>query len=216
MKTCITLTHDHVFLDQLRREHRLQAGLQLTGDLTLAASVWPFGVMENGLPTHLFVQFRYHSGSKPVAYKAVIDSRKLWPRPGSTVWIPDPTFRPTVGPIGGMRDDRDNFTYFLPDRTERRFDLKYVDFAAWIMVRQDQLDVKLRHFCPGTPPDDHPILGHSMPIEAILFRPELKLSYDRDGFPEDCNFAPYVRIDDAVPPPDGPPHGSPPDGFAIR
>jgi hypothetical protein len=193
MIVTLHLEKEHLFLNQVRRIFVFPKGSRLTGDLRLFASSWPFGVIEHEYPGRLGVEFTFSDDGKHWLYRGYIDSRQLWPASGSCV-EPSPGSEPfAVGPLGGMRDDREDYHYLLPDGSERRFRLKYVGFQCWISIRETTLNLKLRHFLPG---DDYVVIRYSIPTEDILFRPEDRLSYDAEGFLEDAGESrPFVRVE---------------------
>ena len=196
MNITLQLEREHSFQDQIRRNFVLKKGASLTGDLRLFASTWPFGVFHHDVYGRLGVEFTFPYERKFWLYRGFIDSRSLWPAAGSRVRI-STEFDPfPAGPLVGMRDDREDYYYILPNDSERRFRLKYVGFECWVSCQGAVLDMKLKHFLPG---NGDVVVYYSLPIENVLFHKELKLSYDAEGFLEDIpDSHPFVRVEECA------------------
>jgi len=196
MNITVHLQREHSFQNQIRRSFTLRKGQSLTGDLRLFASTWPFGVFHHEKATSLGVEFAFPYEGKPWLYRGMIRCGSLWPAPGSQVRMPSESDHYTVGPLVGMRDDREDYYYVLPDGSERAFRLKYIGYECWVSSQEAVLDIKLRHFLPG---DDYVVVCHSMPVEDVLFHKELKLEYDAEGFLEDAyDLRPFVRVEECA------------------
>jgi hypothetical protein len=196
MNITLQLEREHSFQNQIRRNFVLRKGSSLTGDLRLFASTWPFGVFHHEVQGRLGVEFTFSYESKFWLYRGFIGSRSLWPAAGSRVRTSTEPDLFVAGPLVGMRDDREDYYYILPDGSERRFRLKYVGFECWVSCQEAVLNIKLRHFLPG---DDHVVICYSLPIEDVLFRKEDKLSYDAEGFLEDIpDSHPFVRVEECA------------------
>ena len=99
--------------------------------------------------------------------------------------------------MAGMRDDRDDYSYVLPDGSERSFRLKYVGFECWASFREGGVTIKLKHFLPG---DSDVVVCYPIPVENLLFRTERRLTFDADGFLEDAwDPGAYVRMEQLPP-----------------
>ncbi len=195
----LNLDREYSFQNQLRKSFHFSRGSTLTGDLRLFASTWPFGVTEQEWPGKLGIEYGFSNEGKRWVYRGVLDSRRLWPESGGRIRTTTESDDFAIGPLGGMRDDREDYCYFLSGGTERRFRLKYVGFQCWISARPPLLDIKLMHFLPGDGCESYPVVFYRIPIERVLFLKELKLCYDAEGFLEDASESPYVRIDEVVP-----------------
>jgi hypothetical protein len=193
MNITVQLQREHVFLDQIRRKFVLLKGASLTGDLRLFTSTWPFGVFHHEHASSLGVEFAFPYEGKRWLYRGYIDCRHLWPAPGAPVKTSTDSDTAEVGPLIGMRDDREDYHYILPDGEERCFRLKYVGFECWVSYREQDLKVRLKHFLPG---DGDVMVSYSLPVEDVLFLKERELSYDVEGFLEDVpDLRPFVRIE---------------------
>jgi len=192
----LQLEREHSFQNQIRRNFVLRKGASLTGDLRLFASTWPFGVLAHDVEGRLGVEFSFSYESKLWLYRGFIGAQRLWPTSGSRVLTSTELHYP-IGPLVGLRDDRAEYHYLLPDGSERRFALKYVGFECWVDSCQEPvLHLKLKHFLPGA---DHVVICYSLSIEDVLFRKEDKLSYDAEGFLEDIpGVHPFVRIEECA------------------
>ena len=196
MNITIQLQREHSFRNQVRRNFVLRKGTSLAGDLRLFASTWPFGVFHHDVEGRLGVEFTFTYEDKLWLYRGFIRARSLWPAAGSRVLPSTELDHFAIGPLVGMRDDREDFQYILPDGSERRFRLKYVGFECWVACDEAGLHIKLRHFLPG---DGHVVICYSKPIESALFRKEDKLAYDAEGFLEDVpDSHPFVRVEECA------------------
>jgi hypothetical protein len=196
MHITLQLARDHTFQNQNRRAFTFQKGATLSGHIRLFATTWPRGVYHHEDAGKLGVEFIFPYENASWLYRGAIDCRELWPAPGATVQLPIETDQFPVGPILGMRDDREHYNYFLPDNSERSFPLKYVGFETWVALQQPNLKIKIQHFLPGDYDDSHVTITHHIPIETILFLKKLKLSYDAEGFLDDAwQPHPFVHIE---------------------
>ena len=197
MNITIQLEREHSFQNQIRRNFILRKGTSLTGDLRLFASTWPFGICDHEHAGKLGVEFTFSDGGKKWMYCGLIDCRLLWPAPGASIIPSTEADSIGVGPLLGMRDDREDFYYLLPDGTERWIRLKYVGFECWVSCVGEVLKINLRHFSPD---DYYVVISYSMPVEDVLFHKQAKLSYDAEGFLEDMpHVHPFVRVDECAP-----------------
>ena len=193
MHITLQLARDHTFQNQNRRPFTFQKGATLSGHIRLFSTTWPRGVYHHEDAGSLGVEFIFPCENASWLYRGAIDCRNLWPEPGAIVQHPIDTDHFPIGPILGMRDDREDYHYILPDGSKRLFRLKYVGFECWVALQKPNLKIKIHHFLPG---DDHATITHLIPIETLLFLKKLKLSYDAEGFLDDAwQPHPFVHIE---------------------
>ncbi len=194
MHITVHLQREHLFQNQIRRDFALRSGTSLAGDLRLFASTWPFGLFHHDNAGSLGVEFEFPYEDKLWLYRGFIDCRSLWPEPGSQVILSTESDCFPVGPLVGMRDDRDDYHYILPDGLERLFRLKYIGFECWVSCQDEVLSIKLRHYLPG---ESYVVVFYSVPVEDVLFRKERRLSYNAEGFLEDeYGSRPFVYVEE--------------------
>ena len=157
----------------------------LTGDLTLKASDGPLGIREYENPSYLQVIFDFEVDGMPLRYSGIITQWNLWAPSGSRVQIEYTNFEEQIGPIEGMMDMREDWSYILPNGKTHTNRLKYTSCKFWVMLLPASFMVRCDYFDQNPEIADMRTIFYSRPFEELILLKDTKIFLDENGIPED-------------------------------
>ena len=163
----------------------LPAGVTFVGDLTLTPSDGPLGIREYDHPHFLVATLDFTLVGLALRYTGFISQWDLWAPTGTQVQIECPGFEDQTGQIDGMMDDRDDWSYVLPDGTTHANRLKYTSCKFWVMPQASSLLVRCEYYDQNPDITRMVTIFYTRSLEDLLLLKDTKVFHDADGNPED-------------------------------
>lgn len=163
---------------------RFPEGTVLPGELTLEPTDGPWGIREYEQPQYFLGTFDFTFEGRCLRYSGLVTQWNLWAPSGTQVQTERTEFVDQAGRIDGMMDDREDWSYVLPDGRTHRIRLKYTSCRFWIMAQPSSLLIKCQYY------DPNPILPstkgmvtifYSRPFGELLLLKDTKLLLDPQG-----------------------------------
>jgi hypothetical protein len=161
------------------------AGTELAGELALEPSDGPWGIREYEQPHYLTATFDFTFDGRYLRYSGFVTQWNLWAPTGTQVQTGRAGFVDQAGRIDGMMDDREEWSYVLPDGRTHRNRLKYMSCHFWIMAEPTSLLVKCQYYDQNPGIAGMVTIFYSRPLEELLLLRDTRVLYDSRGKPED-------------------------------
>jgi hypothetical protein len=165
----------------------LPAGTVLAGELVLEPSDGPWGIREYEQPHYLTATFDFAFESRYLRYSGLVTQWNLWAPTGTQVETERGEFVDQVGRIDGMMDDREDWSYVLPDGRTHRNRLKYTSCHFWVMAKPTSLLVKCQYYEQNPDLAGMVTIFYSRYLEELLLLRDTRVFYDSRGKAEDFN-----------------------------